>query len=111
MPVPIMFAHGEQVILPALLLIAALVLIVYPGALWVLANSRDRTHRRSVVWCAAILALLCGAGAVMTLKDFSWPPKLGDFIGFLIWAVPAACGVVALIKVATSVKHERDFGN
>lgn len=106
-----MFAHGEQVILPALLLISALVLIIYPGALWVLANSRDRTHRRSVTWCAAALALLCGGGAIATLKDFSWPPELGDCIGFLIWAIPAACGVVALVKAAASSKHERNLGN
>ena len=110
-PVPIMFAHGEQVVLPALLLIAALVLIFYPGALWVVASSRDRSHRRSVVVWAVLLALICGSGAGFTLKDFSWPPELGEFIGFVIWAIPAGCGVVALIKVATSVRNERNVSN
>lgn len=108
---PIMLAHGEQVILPALLVIAGLVLFVYPGALWVMAHSRDRSYRRSVVWCAVVLGLVCGCGAVATLKDFTWPPELGDFIGFLIWAVPAACGLIALLKVAASAKHERDLSN
>lgn len=106
-----MLAHGEKVILPALLLIAALVLIIYPAALWVLANSRDRSHRRSVVWWAVALALVCGAGALATLKDFTWPPGVGDLIGFLIWAVPAACSVVALFKVAALAKHEHDLHN
>ena len=110
-PVPIMLAHGEQVILPALLLIASLVLIVYPGALWVVAHSRDRSHRRSVVAWAVLLALVCGGGAVATIKDFTWPPELGACIGFLIWAIPAACGVVGLLKVASSAKHERDLSN
>jgi hypothetical protein len=110
-PIPIMFAHGEQVILPALLLIVALVLVVYPGAIWVLLASRDRTHRRFVIASGVVLALVYGAAAIATLRDFSWPPELGDCIGFLIWAVPAACGVVALVKVAASVKHERDPSN
>jgi hypothetical protein len=106
-----MFAHGELVILPALLLIAALVLIVYPGAFCVLLASRDRTHRRFVIAGGVALALVCGVAAIATLKDFTWPPELGDCIGFLIWAVPAACGVVAVVKVRASVKHEHDPGN
>jgi hypothetical protein len=110
-PVPIIFAHGEQLIPRALLLIASLVFIIYPMALWVLANSRDRSHRRSVVWCGVVLALVCSGGVVATLKEFTWPPELGDFIGFLIWAIPAACGVAALLKVASSAKHERDLSN
>ena len=110
-PVPIMFAHGEQLIPRALLLIASLVFIIYPMSLWVLAKSRDRLHRRSVVWCAVVLALVCGGGAVATLKEFTWPPELGDFIGFLIWGIPAACGVAGLLMVASSAKHERDLSN
>ena len=106
-----MFADGEQAILPGMLLIAALVLVVYPGALWVLANSRDRAHRRAVVCCAAVVALICGGGAIATAKDFSWPPELGDCVGLLIWGIPGACGVIALVKVAASVRHERDLSN
>ncbi len=106
-----MFAHGERLIVPAMLLIAALVIIVYPGAFWVLFASRDCTHRRFVVGGGVALALVCGVAAIATLKDFTWPPELGDCIGFLIWAVPAACGLVALVKVAKSVKHERDPSN
>lgn len=57
-------------ILPALLLIAGLVFIVYPGALWVVAHSRDRSYRRSVVAWTVLLTLVCGGGAVATIKVY-----------------------------------------
>jgi len=106
-----MLAYGEQLILPALLLILGLVFIIYPGALWVLVNSRERKRRPLVISAAAGIALVCGVGAIATLKDSTWPPEWGDCIGLLIWAIPAGCGVIGLLKVAALQKHERDFSN
>jgi hypothetical protein len=109
--VPIMFAHGERLILPALLLIAGLIFIIYPAALWVLANSGELSRRRSVILCGVVLTLLCGGGAITTVKGFSSPPELGDFIGFSIWAIPGTCGLVAFLNATVSAKHERNLGN
>lgn len=96
--VPIILAHGEQLVLPALLLILALVFIVYPAALWVLLSSRDRSRSRSRILCAVLVVLVCGVGGVATLNDFTWPPDWGDYIGLLIWVIPLCCGVAALLK-------------
>jgi len=108
--VPIMIAHGERAILPVLLLMVALLIVIYPGALWVVANSKDRSHRRVVIFCAGLIVLGCGSMAIMVLKEFGWPPELGDWVGFSIWAIPAACGLVAITK-ATRAWHESDPGN
>lgn len=106
-----MFAHGERLLLPILAGIFCFVVVVCPATLWVLANSRDRSHRRSVISWAVLLVLGCGGGAVLTLKSFTWPPDLGDWVGVLIWIVPAGSGVIALKNVAASARHERDPNN
>ncbi len=91
---PIMLAHGEHVIL----LVLGLLLIVYPVALWVLLNSGAAKPNRSIISCAVAIIVVCGLGALATLKDFTWPSDWNGYVGFLIWVLPLACGIIAIIR-------------
>lgn len=96
-PILIMLAHGEGLILPALLVIFGLVVVVYPTALWVLLKRNAPERSRPRIACAVVLVVLCAGGALATLRDFTWPPDWGDYVGFLIWLFPFCCGALALL--------------
>lgn len=94
----VMLAHAENAILPALLLLAGLFLVLYPVAIWVLLSSRSGKHTRLTISCAAVIAIVGGAGALGTMKSSQWPPEWGDLVGFVLWLFPVFCGLVAVAR-------------
>ncbi len=97
-----MLAHGESVILPALLL----VLVLYPMSIWIVTASLKGVRSTFVSVCGVIIAAVGAVGCVGVLKDFEWPPDEGLCISFFFWALPFLCGVVALMRMKRQ-KQER----
>jgi hypothetical protein len=90
-----MLADAENAILPGLLLIV----VLYPVSIWTLIRGARRRLNALTISCAAVIAVVGGAGLVAVMKDFEWPPDQGLVISVLFWAFPLFAGIVALSRV------------
>ncbi len=88
----VLLAHGESVILPALLLIVAVCAISF----WVLVATLLEKRGFMITVPAALVALLGATGVLMALASFEWPPDGSTLITLLFWAFPLLCGIVGL---------------
>ena len=87
-------AHGETMILPAFMLMAAVV----GASLWTLVASLTGRRRLLFVPFALILILVGVAALIEVVSQISWPPESGELTTLLFWSLPLFSGIVALVQ-------------
>ena len=92
-----MRAHGESQVLPALVVLLALFLVLYPASIWILLKSFCGKRSQSLTMFAVAIVIASGIGVIGTINH---KPlfESGDLVGVLLWMVPLACALTALLR-------------